>query len=104
MLVVPSRAESLPYVVLEAAAAGRPVIATRVGGMAEIVGPAAAALVAPDDAAALATAIVDALDRPADTAAAAAALRERVAQAFSLDVMVNGVLAAYGEALAARGR
>jgi glycosyltransferase involved in cell wall biosynthesis len=104
MLVVPSRAESLPYVVLEAAAAGRPVIATRVGGMAEIVGPVAAALVAPDDAAALATAIVHALDRPADTAAAAAALRERVAQAFSLDVMVNGVLAAYGEALAARGR
>jgi glycosyltransferase involved in cell wall biosynthesis len=104
VLVVPSRAESLPYVVLEAAAAGKPVIATRVGGIAEILGPAAGGLVVPDDAAALATAIVRALDRPADTAAAAVALRERVAQAFSLDAMVNGVLAAYREALAARGR
>jgi glycosyltransferase involved in cell wall biosynthesis len=103
MLVVPSRAESLPYVVLEAAAAGKPVIATQVGGIAEIFGPAAGRLVAPADAAALSAAIAQALDAPGGTAAAAAALRERVAQEFSLDVMVNGVLAAYQDALAARG-
>jgi glycosyltransferase involved in cell wall biosynthesis len=104
VLVVPSRAESLPYVVLEAAAAGKPVIATRVGGIAEIFDAAAGRLVAADDAPALAAAIAQALDRANETAAAAAALRTRVAQEFSIDVMVNGVLAAYDEALAARAR
>ena len=38
-LVVPSRAESLPYIVLEAAAARVPLIATNVGGIPEIFGP-----------------------------------------------------------------
>jgi glycosyltransferase involved in cell wall biosynthesis len=45
MLVIPSRAESLPYVVLEAAAAGVPIIATAVGGVPEIFGPQADALI-----------------------------------------------------------
>ena len=57
MLVVPSRAESLPYIVLEAAAAGLPIIATNVGGIPEIFGPDADELVPPGDPAALADAI-----------------------------------------------
>ena len=62
--MVPSLAESLPYVVLEAAAAQLPVIATRVGGIAEIFGPTAASLVPANDAAALAAAMQAALDDP----------------------------------------
>ncbi|MGL4488730.1 MAG: glycosyltransferase, partial [Rhizobiaceae bacterium] len=38
-VVVSSRAEAMPYIVLEALGAGKPVIATRVGGIPEILGP-----------------------------------------------------------------
>jgi glycosyltransferase involved in cell wall biosynthesis len=102
LLVVPSRAESLPYIVLEAAAAGKPLITTRVGGIPEIFGDQAGLLVQPDDPAVLADAIASRMVRPEDTDRAAAALRERVAQAFTIDTMVDGVLAAYAEGLAAR--
>jgi glycosyltransferase involved in cell wall biosynthesis len=102
LLVVPSRAESLPYIVLEAAAAGKPLITTSVGGIPEIFGGQSDLMVPPQNAAALADAIAQRLDQSDETARAAAALRERVAQAFTIDTMVDGVLAAYAEGLAAR--
>jgi glycosyltransferase involved in cell wall biosynthesis len=101
VLVVPSRAESLPYVVLEAAAAGKPLIATHVGGIPEIFGPFSPSLV-PPDARALADAIRHSLEAPDGAAATASALRNRVAHEFSVDVMVDRVLAAYAEALRRR--
>ncbi|MCZ0735443.1 glycosyltransferase [Phreatobacter sp. AB_2022a] len=104
LMIVPSRAESLPYVVLEAAAAGLPQIATAVGGLAEIFGPDAGLLVAPGDAAALAAAIAARLDDPAEANAQAVRLRERVRGAFSVTAMTDGVLAAYRDALAQRPR
>lgn len=100
IMVVPSRAESLPYVVLEAAASAKPLIASQVGGIPEIYGPLSARLVPPGDAVALADAIVASLDDPAAAAAAAQTIGSRVAQSFSLDAMVEGVLAGYREALA----
>jgi glycosyltransferase involved in cell wall biosynthesis len=56
-VVVPSRAESMPYIVLEAIGAGMPLVATRVGGIPEIFGPASDRLVPPGDAPALAAAL-----------------------------------------------
>ncbi|MFC6488518.1 glycosyltransferase family 4 protein [Nitratireductor sp. GCM10026969] len=47
VMVVPSRAEAMPYIVLEALAAGKPLIATAVGGIPEITGSDSPALCAP---------------------------------------------------------
>jgi glycosyltransferase involved in cell wall biosynthesis len=102
LLVVPSRAESLPYIVLEAAAAGVPLITTRVGGIPEIFGPDVADLVPPDDAAALARAIGLRLRDLAGPRAAGVRLQARVREMFSVEAMTDGVLAAYQAALARR--
>jgi glycosyltransferase involved in cell wall biosynthesis len=99
IMVIPSRAESLPYVVLEAAAAGMPLITTKVGGIPEIYGPLTDRLVAPQDVGALAEVIRESLDRPEQTAETARQLRERVSQLFSVKSMVDGVLAAYQSGL-----
>ncbi len=48
IVVVPSRAEALPYIVLEALAAGKPLIASKIGGIPEILGDQSFALVRPD--------------------------------------------------------
>jgi len=97
--VIPSRAESLPYVVLEAAAAGMPLIATKVGGIPEIYGPLTDRLVAAQDVGALADAIAQNLNHPEETAETARLLRERVSQLFSVKSMVDGVLSAYQSGL-----
>jgi glycosyltransferase involved in cell wall biosynthesis len=95
IMVVPSRAESLPYVVLETAAGGKPLITTKVGGIPEIYGPLTDTLVPPNNATALAAAIARALDHPDQTAEITRQLRDRVATLFSVETMVDGVLDAY---------
>jgi glycosyltransferase involved in cell wall biosynthesis len=102
MLVMPSRAESLPYVALEAAAAGLPIIATDVGGVHEIFGPHSSHLIPPDDLGALIAEITAALTRPEEIRALAENLRIRVRSEFSLSTMVECNLAAYRDAIAAR--
>ncbi len=100
LLIVPSRAESLPYIVLEAAAAGIPMIATQVGGIPEIFGPDAGTLVAPGDPAALAQAISQAMQDRGARHSASLRLKTRLRALFSADVMTAAILAAYREALA----
>jgi glycosyltransferase involved in cell wall biosynthesis len=102
LLVVPSRGDSMPYVVIEAAAAGVPMIAADVGGIPEIFDTHTDALFAPSNAGAMADAIKAALDDPAATAARAARLRERISEHFSQSAMVEGVLAGYRDAFAKR--
>jgi glycosyltransferase involved in cell wall biosynthesis len=102
LLVGPSRGDSMPYVVIEAAAAGVPMVAAKVGGIPEIFGPHTDALFAPSNADAMAEAIKTALANPAAAQDRAEALRERVLVHFSQNAMVEGVLAGYRDAFADR--
>ncbi|MEA2984147.1 MAG: hypothetical protein QOD94_401 [Alphaproteobacteria bacterium] len=95
IMIVPSRSESLPYVVLEAAGAALPLIATRVGGIPEIFGADSSRLIPPENAPALAAAIATILDDPQESRQFAQELRNRVREAFSAQLMVEQVLAAY---------
>jgi glycosyltransferase involved in cell wall biosynthesis len=102
VLVVPSRGDSMPYVVIEAAAAGIPMIAANVGGIPEIFGSHTDALFAPNIVAAMADAIEIALEDPEAAQARAKSLRERIFLHFSQKAMVEGVLAGYRDAFADR--
>jgi len=93
--VVPSLAESLPYVVLEAAAARLPVISTRVGGIPEIFGPTAASLIPPNDPEALRGAMQSMLDDPAAAMAEMEIRRSHIEEHFSLSRMAGDIEALY---------
>ncbi len=98
LLVVPSRGDSMPYVVIEAAAAGVPMIAANVGGIPEIFGPHRDALFVANSVGAMADAIEAALVDTGATQERAKVLRERIFMQFSQKAMVDGVLAGYREA------
>jgi glycosyltransferase involved in cell wall biosynthesis len=95
LLVVPSRGDSMPYVVIEAAAAGMPLLAANVGGIPEIFGPFSDAMFPPGNVEAMADAIAAALDKPDAARERAKALRERIFMNFSQKTLVDGVLDAY---------
>ncbi len=99
MLVVPSRGDSMPYVVIEAAAAGVPMLASKIGGIPEIFGENTDNLVKPADPDALADAIAAALDNLPLMQQRARALKERVLIHFSQKAMVEGVMQGYRDAL-----
>ena len=97
IVVVPSRAEAMPYIVLEALAAGKPMIASAVGGIPEIFGPGSRALVDPDPTQ-IAGKMVVALGDEASYAAAMPA-RDDLKSRFGADVMAANIEAAYRQAL-----
>jgi glycosyltransferase involved in cell wall biosynthesis len=66
LVTLPSYMEGCPNVVLEALASGRPVVATAVGGIPEIMHEECGRLVPPRDAGALAQALASVLDRSWD--------------------------------------
>lgn len=103
-MVVPSRFESLPYIVLEAAGARIPLVATNVGGMAEIFGPYSDRLIEPNGPSLLAEALERILaETPEERERKARALADHVASRFSVSHMAGQVLQGYRDAIAARG-
>jgi glycosyltransferase involved in cell wall biosynthesis len=102
LLVVPSRGDSMPYVVIEAAAAGIPMVAAKVGGIPEIFDTHTDALFAPNLVGAMADAIETALEDSEAAQVRAKSLRERIFLHFSQKAMVEGVLAGYRDTFAER--
>lgn len=102
LLVVPSRGDSMPYVVIEAAAAGIPMIAASVGGIPEILGPHTDGLFVANSIGAMADAIETALSDMDKTRERARDLRQRIFVHFSQKAMVDGVLSGYRDAFNAR--
>jgi glycosyltransferase involved in cell wall biosynthesis len=94
-IVVPSRAESLPFIVMEAAAAQVPLIATNVGGIPEIVADSDTRLLPPDDADALARALQGFLDDPETAKKRALTLKQTVRERFSIDATTAAVIDFY---------
>lgn len=97
-VVIPSRSEGLPNVLLEAFRADVPVVATRVGAIPDVVGASRAALLVPPNApAALADAIVQALSARGDVEARQA--RSQAVAEHSLERRVAAHLELYREVL-----
>lgn len=97
VMVVPSLAESFPYVVLEATAAGMPLIATNVGGIPEIVADTDTVLIEPGSATALASALSATLGDAEGAMSRAKRLRDKVASKFTVAAMTDAVLDFYAE-------
>ncbi len=104
VFVMPSRREGLGVACLEAMAAQRPVIASRVGGLGEaVVHERTGLLVPPEDPEALADAIARLIREPELRAQLGAAGPERVAEGFLPEQMVLAYQDLYAEVLAGLG-
>jgi glycosyltransferase involved in cell wall biosynthesis len=97
VFVLPSRHESFPYVMLEAAAAHKPLVASNIGGIAEVIPQAQ--LCIPDDPLALALLISNTLENPAKSQRNAHLLADDLKQRFSARGMAANITAFYQSAL-----
>ncbi len=99
VLLAPSRREALSLTLLEASACGLPIVATRVGGIGEVVEEGASGfLVAPDDPPALAAALAPLLADAGLRARCGARARQRFEAGFLEDAMFDKTVAVYQEA------
>jgi glycosyltransferase involved in cell wall biosynthesis len=92
--------EGTPVALIEAMAAARPVVATAVGGTPDLLGQGERGRLVPSrDPAALAAAILDTLDRPAEADARARAARDYVLAHHSVERLLGDIDALYRELL-----
>ncbi|MBI4521601.1 MAG: glycosyltransferase family 4 protein [Gemmatimonadetes bacterium] len=102
LLVVPSLSEGLGTVVIEGLAMGKPIIASNIGGIPELIEDGRTGrLVPPNDAAALAATILALMTSPTAAAAFGQAGRARVARHYSLGRLTARTLRLYEQITAA---
>jgi glycosyltransferase involved in cell wall biosynthesis len=105
IVVLPSYREGLPLCVIEAMAHGRPVVATKVGGIPELVEDGVTGfLVEPGDAAALRCALQRLLDDPMLRRRMGREGRRRILGRCSLEAVTDATLDAYRQAALPAGR
>ncbi len=105
LFVLPSLAEGISNTILEAMAAGLPVVATTVGGNAELVADGeTGVLVDSDDVASMADAIAGYAGAPERTVVHGRAARARATGAFSIETMVSRYADLYDTLLAQKTR
>lgn len=103
LFVMPSKQEGLCTSLIDALAAGVPCVATRAGGIPEVIADGETGdLVAPLDEEALAAAVVSLWKDEARRARYAVAGRRRVEERFTAGAMVEGTLAVYHDMLGLR--
>lgn len=102
VFVLSSDWEGLPIALLEAMAAGVPVVATEVDGVGEALGDRAARLVPPGDPVALSAALAAVLGDAGLRTAMSAAGRQRATQRWSAPAMVEAYCSTYAELLRSR--
>ena len=100
MLVYITHAEGLGSGALMAMSAGVPVIASNLGGLPEVVRHRETGLLVENDAAAIAAAIRELLDRPDLARSLAAEARRTVLERFTVEQMVRGTMEVYRQVLA----
>jgi L-malate glycosyltransferase len=101
IFVLPSRSEGFSNAIVEAMAAGLPVVATNVGGNAEAVKEGVSGFLVPsEDPAALSAAIIRLLSDPSQAKAMGAAAKAIAAEHFTTEAMMDRITAVYSNLLA----
>jgi glycosyltransferase involved in cell wall biosynthesis len=103
VVVVPSRWEGQPLIVQEALRAGRPLVASRVGGIPDLTGEAGALLIPVNDPVRLASAVASVLDDRAQAGRLAAAALARAGTLPSESDAVDAAIAGYARLVARTG-
>jgi len=102
VLVLSSRTEGTPMVLFEAMDAGVPIVATRVGGVPDVIGPGEAILVPPENPAALRAAVLEALADEEEAQRRAARAASRLKDVFGAEAWLAAHEAIYRRAVAIR--
>ena len=96
IFVLPSVKEGLPYSIMEAMAAGLPVVATNVGGIPDLISDGKSGLIVPPkNAGAIAKAILALIDRPDRCQAMAQEAQKRIATGFDIEAMIAKTITVY---------